>query len=122
MSNWIDDIDVNEIKLEDLPEDMQAMVMNIADAIDDRVSPSLALPIAIKAVLKIATEFPGAKLYIPHPESLVRSLRDRLIKFKFSGNNHLELAREFNLTERTVRDIVNPNYCVDLRDVLETES
>ena len=49
----------------------------------------------------------GCRLRVPDLYDLYRLDRDRIIKNKFNGTNHEELAICFSLTVRQIRRIVN---------------
>lgn len=48
----------------------------------------------------------GAHVYIPKGQEWVLSRRDREIWDKFRGDNYLALAKEYDLTEMRIRQIV----------------
>lgn len=49
----------------------------------------------------------GQSLYIPKHETLRRDGRDRAIRARFTGDNYRALARQYRLSERQVRKIIN---------------
>lgn len=54
----------------------------------------------------IRTELGGAAMYLPKGHLHDLSKRDREIFDKFNGRNLYELAREYNLTEMQIRNII----------------
>lgn len=70
----------------------------------------IAEKIGIENLIKLALLAGGAKLYIPKAESLIRPVRDLRIKSEFSGYNHLELAKKYNLSESWIREICGEGY------------
>ena len=52
--------------------------------------------------------------YIPKPGAEQVSERNRQIYAAFNGRNYMQLAREFDLTERHVRDIVEACRAADV--------
>lgn len=66
----------------------------------------LAEIIGLDAYKKLVVNYAGSFLYIQKIDSVLKDLRDNEIREKFNGGNYGELAREYNLAEATVRDIV----------------
>lgn len=64
---------------------------------------NIAAAIGVQNFYKLAKILGGATVYIPKPESLLRPVRDARIKDEFSGYNHLELAKKYDVTTRWVR-------------------
>ena len=62
----------------------------------------------------------GATVYIPKPESLLRPIRDAHIKDEFNGYNHVELARQYGVTERWVRQLCGPGQTEGQMDLFDT--
>jgi Mor family transcriptional regulator len=56
---------------------------------------------------RIIARLAGSNIYIPKKSRRDRSRTRRLIRLRSTGNNIRELAREFNMSERWVRKIVN---------------
>ncbi|SDU27114.1 Mor transcription activator family protein [Desulfobacula phenolica] len=84
MSQW------DEIEIDDLEGDM----IDIAETI------------GLSAAKKLLTVFGGESIYIPKPESVIRSLRDRKIYQEFKNDNYRQLAARYNLTTRQIRAII----------------
>ncbi len=66
----------------------------------------LAEIIGLDAYKKLVVNYAGSFLYIQKIDSVLKDLRDNEIREKFDGGNYGKLAREYNLAEATVRDIV----------------
>lgn len=66
----------------------------------------LAEIIGLDAYKKLVVNYAGSFLYIQKIDSVLKDLRDNEIREKFDGGNYGRLAREYNLAEATVRDIV----------------
>jgi Mor family transcriptional regulator len=75
---------------------------------DPRVK--LAHPIAAEVAMDVAEHvrknIGGVATYIPRGINYDLTLRDREVWAKFKGDNYAELAREYDLTEMRVRQIV----------------
>lgn len=67
----------------------------------------LAEIIGLDAYKKLVVNYAGSFLYIQKIDSVLKDLRDNEIREKFDGANYGKLAREYNLAEATVRDIVS---------------
>lgn len=63
-----------------------------------------AARLASLALLTVLCTFRGQQVYVSH--KLLRLFRDRQIYRDARGSNTLQLARDHNLNERTVRKIV----------------
>lgn len=66
----------------------------------------LAEIIGLDAYKNLVVNYAGSFLYIQKIDSVLKDLRDNEIREKFDGGNYGKLAREYNLAETTVRDIV----------------
>jgi len=66
--------------------------------------------IGIEAFKKLIENYGGSSLYIPNENSILKPIRNRLIKKHFNGNNYKELAKEFKISEMQVRNIINNVY------------
>ena len=82
---------INYLSKEDLPEFLQGLV-NI---------------MGIEAFITLIKEYAGSSIYIPNENSVLKPIRNRLIKKHFNGNNYKELAKEFKISEMQVRNIVH---------------
>lgn len=79
------------IRPEDVPEEYQ-------DILDT---------LGMEAFLRLIRLCGGQSLYLPKLDSLQRDGRDREIRARFNGGNYRALARQFRLSERQVRKIIN---------------
>lgn len=79
------------IRREDIPEEYQDLVDLLG----------------LDVFLDLVRLCGGMSLYIPVSESLTRDGRNREIRARFDGTNYRALARQFRLTERHVRKIIN---------------
>lgn len=83
-------IDASDIRIDDLPPEFR----DVADAI------------GFGAALRLVEVRGGEAIYIPKMDKLARFARDRAIRAEFTGCNHRELARKYNLTVVMIRRIV----------------
>jgi len=95
-------IDTADIRIEDLPEDLQQM----------------AHLVGLENTLKIVERFAGCQIYIPKPESVARFARDRRVIEEFNGCNHRQLALKYNLTESMIREILRQRFPRPAQDSL----
>lgn len=59
---------------------------------------------AFKDLIKL---YGGCSLYIPNEKSIIKPIRNRVIKENFNGNNYKELAYQFKISEMQIRNVVN---------------
>ena len=85
---------INYITKEDIPEILQGLVDIMG----------------IEAFIKLISDYGGSSIYIPNKNSVLKPIRNRLIKKHFNGHNYKELAKEFKISEMQVRNIVNNVY------------
>ena len=85
---------IKYISKEDLPQVLQDLVDTIG----------------IEAFKNLIKNYGGSSLYIPNENSILKPIRNRLIKKHFNGNNYKELAKEFKISEMQVRNIINNVY------------
>lgn len=81
---------MDDIRLTDLPDDMR----------------DLAELIGLDAFVRLVSRFGGCQIYIPKLDSVRRRARDREIYASRMKKTYTEMAREYNLTETAVRDII----------------
>ena len=79
-----------EIRDTDLPEDLQALVEIIG----------------FENTLALVRFYSGERVYFPKAESVMRLARNRRIREDFTGLNHRELCKRYNLTEPHIRAIL----------------
>lgn len=82
---------MDKIRVEDIPEEYR-------DIVDD---------FGLENFLKLCRLCGGQDLYVPKIESLMREGRNRDIRARFDGGNYRILARQFRLSERQIRTIIN---------------
>ena len=75
-----------------------------AEMIPEQYRP-LAEILGVQKLLVLAEEYGGANVYIPKPEALIRTARDKQIREKFNGYNAERLAQDYGLTVRWVQEI-----------------
>lgn len=62
--------------------------------------------VGVEDALRLAQHLGGLSFYYPRLDSLLRDKRDAQIRAEFTGCNHRDLARKYNLTESWIRQIV----------------
>jgi Mor family transcriptional regulator len=85
-----------------LPHELRVAIYEriLAKKIMTEAQAQAAAGLAVEAILARA---PGDSLYVPRVDF---EIRDREIWEKFSGANHAELAREYEMTERNIYLII----------------
>ena len=63
--------------------------------------------IGIEAYRKLVEHYGGSRIYIEKSDTITRPNRNDEIRKKFDGGNYLQLAREYKLSEQTIRRIVD---------------
>ena len=66
----------------------------------------LAEIIGLEAYRKLADSYAGCTIYVRKPEEITKKLRNAEICEKFDGKNYRELARDYQLSESSIRKIV----------------
>jgi Uncharacterized conserved protein len=66
----------------------------------------LAEIIGLESYKAIVHHFGGNSIYIHKADTIIKELRDQEIKNKFNGSNFSTLAKEYNLSIRQVRNIL----------------
>lgn len=87
---WLADEPVSDIDDEDIPDTTRTLVDLIG----------------YEQTLRIIAYFGGQSLYVPKWERAFKTLRDRRINREFDGFNHKQLARQYGVSESTIRLIV----------------
>lgn len=67
----------------------------------------LAEIIGIEAYRKLVANYGGMSVYICKAETVLREFRNAEICNSFNGFNYRELAKKYNLSEKTVREIIS---------------
>ncbi len=93
-------MDINEITLEQLDGDQH----------------ELAEIIGIEAYRKLVVHYGGGFVYVCKKDTLLKHNRNNEICSKFNGSNYRELAKEYNLSEKMIREITSEK----LRDIKRT--
>jgi len=62
--------------------------------------------IGFVALLSLAKNYGGKRIYIPKYDSIARAARNRLIKTEFTGNNVRQLAKRYQLTTTRIKTIL----------------
>lgn len=66
----------------------------------------LAETIGIDAYIKLVDAYGGSNIYIQKPDTVTRDARNSEICENFNGYNYRQLARRYDVTEKTIREIV----------------
>ncbi len=93
METWVQKM-ITHITIDDLPESYQ----------------EIARIIGVESAVKLSEALGGLAYYFPQLEGILRKKRDECIKREFTGDNHRELAKKYDLTERWIREIVEIRY------------
>ena len=67
----------------------------------------LAEIVGIEAYRKLVENYGGSSIYINKADTVTRSERNVEIQHNFNGSNYRELAREYGLSEPSIRRIIN---------------
>lgn len=67
---------------------------------------ALAEIIGIEDYRQLVKEYGGTHIYIPEHEGFKAAARNALIRKEFNGYNFKDLARKYDLTESSIRNIV----------------
>lgn len=63
--------------------------------------------IGIDSYIKLVKNYGGTSIYVLKEDSLIKDIRDNKIREEFNGGNYVYLAKKYNLTENSIRNIVN---------------
>lgn len=66
----------------------------------------LAESIGIKAYKKLVEDYGGSHIYVCKADTVLRELRNIKIYSQFNGFNYRELAKKYNLSPKTIREII----------------
>lgn len=80
----------------------------------------VAEEIGIINLVKVLDIIGGVTLYAPKPDMITRTARDIQIKKEFTGYNHQLLAKKYNLTERTIRELCGTGCLKNQISLFET--
>lgn len=67
----------------------------------------IAQAIGIKAYIELVKLYGGSNIYIAKMDKLLCIKRDAEIVRRFNGDNYSSLAKQYGLSERAVRAIIN---------------
>ena len=81
---------LNYLTREDIPD-------SLIDIVDE---------IGMDNFIKLCRLCGGISIYIPTENSLVKPIRNRVIRESFDGGNYKELARQFDISEVQIRKII----------------
>lgn len=76
----------------------------------------MAEVIGLENYLSLTQHFGGESQYIPKFDELIKDPRNREIRERYNGYNPIELAREYRLSERYIRQLT-----ADLRREKQSE-
>lgn len=68
----------------------------------------IAKIVGMEAYLNLVRRYGGCQLYIAKADKLEAVIRDEKIRGEFTGGNIHFLSIKYNLSERTIREIVSP--------------
>lgn len=66
----------------------------------------LAESIGIKAYKKFVEDYGGSHIYVCKADTVIPELRNSKIYSQFNGFNYRELAKKYNLSPKTIREII----------------
>lgn len=69
--------------------------------------------IGIENYKKMVLYFGGDSIYIQKKDTVVKEIREQHIAREFTGFNYRELAIKYNLSERTIREIISKNLSIE---------
>lgn len=80
---------------------MEIPIDNLSDELQ-----TVAEAIGMDTMLQLIKLLGGMRIYFPKYETILRTTRDNHIRKVFTGSNHRELAKKFNLSESQIRSII----------------
>lgn len=69
---------------------------------------AIATEIGMRNFLKLSQMVGGDTIYIPQQGTILRPLRDQLIREEYDGLNAMELSRKYGISKRWVNQICKP--------------
>jgi Mor family transcriptional regulator len=84
--------------LDQIAEDLEVIAVKFG------VSVQIAADMASAMIERIKESVGGDDLYVPKPD---KQKRNRLIKSRFNGVNHIEVCGEFNISKATLYRVLN---------------
>ena len=88
-------------------EDIRATMDEIAPEDLPPQWKELAESLGLAKLLQLCKLYGGTSLYIPKYENLIAPAKRRAVGKLFNGRNHKELARRFELSERSIYEIAS---------------
>ncbi len=88
-------------------EDIRATMDEIAPEDLPPQWKELAESLGLANLLQLCKLYGGTSLYIPKYENLIAPAKRRAVGKLFNGRNHKELARRFELSERSIYEIAS---------------
>ncbi len=70
----------------------------------------LANLIGLENFVTLIKNYGGSFVYVKKEDTITKNVRDNDIRNKFKGSNYYELAVEYGLSEKMIRNIVNDDY------------
>lgn len=84
---------------------MEKLNINLCDLRGEQRE--LARVIGVESYLKLVEIYGGTTIYIAKSDKVINAKRDREIFNKYNGFNASQLAKEYGLSDRTVREIIS---------------
>ncbi|MBF1051030.1 MAG: DNA-binding protein [Peptostreptococcaceae bacterium] len=78
--------------------------------IENKEQKAIADTIGIEAYISLVRQYGGTSIYVLKEDSLVKDIRDKMIREEFDGGNYVYLAKKYNLSETSIRNITNNNF------------
>lgn len=60
----------------------------------------------LKHTKKLVEDYGGSHIYVCKADTVLRELRNSKIYSQFNGFNYRELAKKYNLSPKTIREII----------------
>ncbi len=70
----------------------------------------LANLIGLDNFVALIKNYGGSFIYVKKEDTVTKNVRDEEIRNKFKGANYYELAVEYSLSEKMIRNIVSDDY------------
>lgn len=107
---------LQDLDVEDLKQLWPARLVEFYEVLSHSLSKSGSITgkentqLSAVLVTAIANHFGGCSFYLPHNEKLDRAIRDIKIWKAFTGNNHAKLAKQYRVSEMTIRTAIASQY------------
>lgn len=63
--------------------------------------------IGVEGFILLTKELGGVMFYIPKFDTILKDIRNANIKQEFNGSNIKQLSKDYNISEKWVRNIIN---------------